>query len=354
MPRQISLKKSDSQNVYIGLDVHLKNWSVNIIHGGVQRKSFSQVASVEALVSYLKKNYPDMDYYSAYEAGFCGFSVHYALWEAGIRNIVFNPADIAQKHKEGVRKTDAIDAQKIARNLYEGELSCVHIPDKGRSYDRSILRLRQWRLKDFQRSKIRLRHFLHTHGITIPQEYYSISLKFLQWLEETSHHLSEELSFSLMSMVENLRRQRQELKEVNRKLVKLMGCEKYKVHYELLKTIPGIGVITAITILLECGDLKDFSSTDKFCAFVGLVPDCDVSGDHTGKSDLTRRRHKTLRYMFIQSAWRAVRKDEHLSTVFVKACRRMSNAKAIVIVANKLTRIVKSVLKNEKGYLIPQ
>ena len=354
MPRQISLKKSDNQNVYIGIDVHKKNWSVNIIHGGIQRKSFSQTASVDVLVSYLKKNYPGLNYYSAYEAGFCGFSVHYALWEAGIRNIVFNPADISQKHKEGVRKTDAVDAQKIARNLYEGELCCVHIPDKVRNSDRSLLRLRQWCLKDFQRAKIRLRHFLYVHGIAVPEEFGSISLRFLKWLEDKSSQLPAELCYALQSMIESLRQKRVQVRDINRKLVDLMNTQRYKSDYDLLRTIPGIGVITALTILLECGDLRDFSSADKFCAFVGLIPDCHVSAEHTGKSEMTRRRHKTLRYMFIQCAWRAIKTDHCLSGVYVKAAKRMNPAKAIVIVANKLAKIVKFVLKNKKGYEIPK
>lgn len=354
MPRQISLKKSDSQNVYIGLDVHKKNWSVNIIQGGIQRKSFSQIASVDALVRYLKKNYPGLNYYSAYEAGFCGFSVHYDLWEAGIMNIVFNPADLSQKHKEGARKTDAVDAQKIARNLYNGELDCVHIPDRRRYSDRSLLRLRQWSLKDFQRAKIRLRHFLYVHGITIPEEFPSLSLRFLKWLEDKSSQLPAELGYALRSMIESLRQKRTQIRDINCKLVELMNTDRYKADYDLLRTIPGIGVITALTILLECGDLRDFSSVDKFCAFVGLIPDCDVSGDHAAKSEMTKRRHKTLRYMLIQCGWRAIKNDEYLSGVYVKASKRMNSAKAIVIVANKLAKIVKFVLKNKKGYEIPK
>lgn len=69
-----------------------------------------------------------MEYYSAYEAGVCGTSVHYDLLATGISNIIFNAADISQTHKEKVRKTDAVDASKIARALANGELSCIHIP----------------------------------------------------------------------------------------------------------------------------------------------------------------------------------------------------------------------------------
>lgn len=87
---------------------------------------FSSHLSADALKSYLQRNFPGMEYYSAYEAGVCGTSVHYDLLANGISNIIFNAADISQTHKEKVRKTDAVDASKIARALANGELSCIH------------------------------------------------------------------------------------------------------------------------------------------------------------------------------------------------------------------------------------
>lgn len=72
MPLQRSAKFSNSQNVYIGLDVHLKQWNVCVCQGGVCRKSFQQSPDVGALLAHLRRLYPGMKYYSAYEAGVCG------------------------------------------------------------------------------------------------------------------------------------------------------------------------------------------------------------------------------------------------------------------------------------------
>ena len=90
MPRQKSSKNPDSQNVYIGLDVHLRQWNVCIYQGGIARKPFQQSPSASVLLAHLKAHYPEMNYYSAYEAGVCGCSVHYELLAAGIENIIFN------------------------------------------------------------------------------------------------------------------------------------------------------------------------------------------------------------------------------------------------------------------------
>lgn len=64
------------------------------------------------------------------ESGFCGFSVHYALVEQGIENIVVHAADIPTTGKERVLKTDAVDSAKIALALRRGELHGIYIKRK--------------------------------------------------------------------------------------------------------------------------------------------------------------------------------------------------------------------------------
>ena len=78
------------QSIYIGIDVHLKSWSVTILSATQTLKTFSQPPSPQALLDYLSTNYPEATYYSVYEAGFCGFGIHYELYSMGINNIVIN------------------------------------------------------------------------------------------------------------------------------------------------------------------------------------------------------------------------------------------------------------------------
>jgi hypothetical protein len=82
-------KKLDfsNQNFYIGLDVHKKNWLVTILTDGLELKTFSQPPSANILAGYLTNNYPNGHYYSAYEAGFCGFSAHRELLSLGIKTL---------------------------------------------------------------------------------------------------------------------------------------------------------------------------------------------------------------------------------------------------------------------------
>ncbi len=67
------------QNIYVGIGVHLKSWSVTILTEHLHHKIFTQPSSPSALVHYLTHNFPGGMYQSAYEAGFSGLWAHYEL-----------------------------------------------------------------------------------------------------------------------------------------------------------------------------------------------------------------------------------------------------------------------------------
>ncbi len=108
------------------MDVHLKSWSVTILSETSVLKKYSQDASPEALHKTLTMSYPDAEYYSVYEAGFCGFWIHDRLTELGIHNIVVNPADVPTMSSEKLRKTDAVDSKKLAVCLRAKQLRGIY------------------------------------------------------------------------------------------------------------------------------------------------------------------------------------------------------------------------------------
>lgn len=88
------------QNIFVGIDVHLKTWHVVAITESGYKVSFGQRSDARVLFDTLNRKFPDAHIKSAYEAGFCGFSVHYKLTEVGFENIVINPADVPTSNKE--------------------------------------------------------------------------------------------------------------------------------------------------------------------------------------------------------------------------------------------------------------
>lgn len=60
--------------------------------------------------------------------------------------------------------------------------------------------------------------------------------------------------------------------EATRQLRKMSQAERYKRRHDLLRTIPGIGIITTMCILTEICDVKRFRNENQFAAYLGLIP----------------------------------------------------------------------------------
>ena len=104
-----------SQNIYVGFDVHLKDWKVTIMSETLVHKTFSQPPVPKTLHKYLVGNFPGGIYHSAYEAGFCGYWIHNQLLSLGIKSIVVNPADIPTTKKKCKKMINGIFEKLLAR-----------------------------------------------------------------------------------------------------------------------------------------------------------------------------------------------------------------------------------------------
>ncbi|MDP4184001.1 MAG: transposase [Bacteroidota bacterium] len=141
---------------------------MTILTENICHKTFVMPPKPEILYNYLHLNFPNGNYLSAYEAGFCGLWVHYKLTELGIKNIVVNPADIPCTQKEKIQKENKRDSRKIAHSLRSGELDAIYIPKQATLDDRSLIRARTMLVRDMCRYKQRIKSFLYFYGITFP------------------------------------------------------------------------------------------------------------------------------------------------------------------------------------------
>lgn len=353
MPTQSNKMNFDGQHIYVGFDVHRMNWKVTIMTERLLHKTFSQPPKPEILHNYLVRNFPGGIFHTAYEAGFCGYWIHNRLLELGIDSMVVNPADIPTTGKEKVQKDDVRDSNKIARSLRNGDLVPIHVPTSSTLEDRGLLRTRTSLVRDLTRCKNRIKSFLYFRGIEFPASFQSPSThwsnRFIQWLENIE--LAEPSSKATLNVyLSQSKHLRSAILEITRTIRELSRTERYKVRQELLRTIPGIGYITAMTILTEIETIDRFSSFDRLCGFVGLVPSTNSSGEKESIGDLTPRGHSVLRSALIESAWVAARIDPALNKSFHEYCNRMEPNKAIVRIARKLLSRIRFVLKNNLPY----
>ena len=340
------------KKINIGFDVHLKSWKVTIMTNDLVLKTFTQPPNPLTLVQYLKKNYPGANYYTAYEAGFCGFWIHYELIKHGINSIVVNPADIPTTHKEKVQKEDKRDSKKIARGLANGELIGIHIPSLETLADRSLVRTRDAIVKDLRRYKQRIKSTLMFNGIEIPEQFSKNSCwsnRFFTWLKEIPvAYITGKQSLDLL--INQCLLLRSSVLTTTKQIQTLSKTDKYQKNVELLISIPGIGILTAMSLLTELEDITRFKNNDHLCSYIGLSPTSNSSGDTEKIGNITMRANGLLRANLIECSWMTIRKDPALLNSYLRYCKRMDQNKAIVRIAKKLVHRIQFVLKNQKPY----
>jgi len=343
------------QNIYVGIDSHLKNWVVTILLEQSIYKTFSMNPSAQELVNYLNKHFPDGNYYSAYEAGFCGFSIHRELEKLGVKSIIVNPADIPTTDKDKKQKEDKRDSRKIAKSLRNGDLIGIYIPTIANCELRGLVRYRKSLVTQIGQRKNRMKSFLYFNGIKIPEQFASASVswsgKFTSWLEtiECQTANGKEVIFNLIKTTNFLR---SVLLDINKQFRLLKKNDEYSVSIDNLLSIPGIGLIAAITIISEIGNINRFKKFDQLCSFIGLIPTTNSSGEHEKIGHISNRANKQLRTILIEAAWVAIRYDPALALSFNGYCQRMKKNDAIIRIAKKLLNRIRYVLTNGKKYVL--
>ena len=341
----------EGQTIFVGMDVHKASWNLGIYLNDMFIKSVHQKPNPIILANYLKQNYPGAHYKAAYEAGKFGFWIQRQLRQSGIECLVVNPADIPKSQKDTLQKTDPRDARNIGFRLQSGVLHSIHIPDEQQEADRMLFRHRKRIWKDLCRCKNRIKGSLAFSGIDIPEPYDNAnwSHNFIVWLKALDCRQVARRQ-ALNYMIAQMEFLRKELLQISNDIRKMMREQRYKVNYYLLRTIPGIGPLTAASILVEIGDVKRFETFYHLNSFVGLLPMEHSSGENENKGILTVRKHRQLRSDLVESAWTAKRTDPAMSLYFHEQVKRKDSKIVIIKIARKLLNRIRYVLINQTAY----
>lgn len=121
---------------------------------------------------------------------------------------------------------------------------------------------------------------------------------------------------------------------------------------KLLMTLPGVGVITAVSMWAEIGDYDHFSNPEKLCAFAGLVPTERSSGGIQKLGHITKAGSSILRYILVEAAMR-IRNTDKNSVLYqfyqnIKTTRGAMRAR--VALARKLLSLSWYLVKKNEVY----
>jgi transposase len=348
------LQQSDlgSNTIFIGIDVHKNSWAVHIRDREQILAQYSMPPSAEILANKLKKDYPNVPYRSIYEAGFCGFSPHKELLKHGILNQVIHPASVPTSSRDKHRKTDKVDAAKLARCLINGEIEPNFVPSSEAESIRAILRRREQLVQDKVREQNRVKANCKILGIELPKDISHWSGKFMTYLasltsENTPAFKDEAFQIYHQDLLDHLVYLRKALANITRTLRKQLQKSSFAALYKNVQELTGIGGITAATVLLETADFGRFKNFAKVSAYCGFSPQISSSGERTTNFGLNSYCNKRIRRTLIEAAWVSIRYDVEMRNYYQDLCKRMNGNKAIIRIAKILLRKIYQLYKIE-------
>lgn len=153
------------------------------------------------------------------------------------------------------------------------------------------------------------------------------------------------------SLKRNLTHLKREIKLLEDRLLELVKQEQQD-QLTLLQTIPGIGMKTALFLIVVTDGFKKFESASQLCSYVGITPTIRESGSSVrGRSRISKVGNKKLRNLVFLAAFSAYKYNKACKALFDRIVAKGKSKKlALIAVANKLLKQAFAIAKSGLPY----
>jgi len=300
-----------------------------------------------AMLNLVEKHRPD---HVVLEVGTSAGWVHDLCRRQGYQVQVANPNHEGWRWRNVKRKTDRLDALKLAKLSAVNQLPTVHMPAASVREHRALIHYRAQLVGRRTRIKNTIRSLLCRQGLAMPPGAAAWRLKHLELLRQQSRPWEEvtgedlwrgELGEELIA----LEGVQQQLKRVEEKLDSLARNDE---RIRRLQTIPCVGPRTAELLVAVIDDPHRFRRGKQVASYVGLVPRQYQSGQSDRQGGISKQGHRQLRRMLVEVSWLALRYNGPLRAVYERICGQSRSRRkiAIVAVARRLLVIAWAMLRD--------
>lgn len=249
---------------------------------------------------------------------------------------------------ESACKTDAIDARVL------NELACsnlklpvCYLPDDEEFALREHLRSRSDLVRMRTMLKNRVHAVLHRRAILAPQGdlFTASGREFLRQLtlDEAGRTVLDRFLGAVDRIEEAVRASTADLMELARR-------PRWAKPSALLRTMPGIGLITAMTLLAELGNLQRFPSRAAVANYAGLVPVIRNSNEKHFAGGISHRGSTHLRAVLTEAAWMAEPRVPAYHDLFLRVQHKKGKGTAIIAVARRMLEDAYTMLKKDEAF----
>jgi transposase len=238
----------------------------------------------------------------------------------------------------------------LAAFLQKRLLRSVDVPSPEARAHREVARRRRSFIQDRVQAQNRIKAFLRFTGLELPRESRGRwSQAFVEnlWRLRLVDPYHQESFENLLRQFEGISKLVDQQTQLLRKLSR---SEQYAHQVELLETIPGVGWLTAIELILELRDMRRFRTARSIGAYVGLTPSQMSSGEHTRLGRVTKQGRASIRALLVEASWRLIRKDPAMEEVYRRIANRSGGKRAIVAIARRLVTRMRRLLLDDVPY----
>ncbi|AOW19313.1 transposase [Urechidicola croceus] len=258
--------------------------------------------------------------------GYYHYRLAQYLYKKGILVSVVNPLSIKRfiQMKLAKVKTDKSDAKAICEYGQSNELSMYTALTDVQSECLQLFRLLDTYLKKRTATKNKI------HGEKV---------------------LGEPSKYVFNSLKRDLKHLNKEVKGIEDRLLKLVKKEQQD-QLTLLKSIPGMGMKTALFLIVVTDGFKKFDNASQLCSYVGITPTIRQSGSSVkGRSRISKVGNKKLRNLLFLCAFSACKYNKACREIYERIVNKGKSKKlALIAVANKLLKQAFAIAKSGSPY----
>lgn len=354
MSKKISKKVNSKReivkgkDVFIGIDVHSKNWVVNMRSEDTE-VFHAMIPPRYDVLRKLLKRCPGCRFAIAYEAGPHGFNLYDQVAGEGHDCLVTPPTAVLSERNNRI-KTDKRDARKLAMLLEKGLLKRVYVLSPEERAHRQLVRTRRQIVEHRSAVAHQIQSLLLYHGIRSPfPEDKRWSTIYMTWLREAELPYNE-LTDALRILVTLYDQLSEHIKVITRQVMALSKIEKYQEAVALLDSIPGVGPLSAFEMVVELQDMTRFETPGQLASYIGLVPSERTSDEHSTKGGITHMGNSRVRTALIEDSWVLIKQEEHWRQRYEMIKYRRGGYKAIVAIARKLLEVIWTMYQTGEQY----
>jgi transposase len=312
--------------VYVGMDVHRKRSQVALVdeHGGqlLNRNLANDSAELTSLLGHLEAGTP-----VAFEAAYGWGWLAELLEELELEPHLVHPSR-CKAIASARLKDDRVDACTLAQLLRAELLPEAWIAPQAVRDQRGLLRHRTALVRMATALKCRVHAILADRGVGVTEPLWGpagrarLAELDLPTVQRTVVTDCLALVDAISPLVARLERD-------------LLARTRSDPRVQALQALPGIGPITAMTLVAEIGDISRFPTARKLCAWAGLTPSVRNSDRKVRHGHITKMGSPWVRFVLQGAAQRAKTRPPFAS-FYAKTAARRGKHIATVAVARKL------------------